>query len=208
MKVNVNVSSGATPAEQATTGDLMPKAVPVAEPMAKAPAPEPAPEVPVVAAPAPAEVKKRRMAMPKLPVSKKALIIISLMGVAAVVILLSLSYVSARRKLSQAQNPEQAAQVEAENLVEKVSRLVSLPTGETPTVATVVDVSKLKGQAFFANAENGDKVLMFTTAKKAVLYRPSSNQVVEIAPINIGQTAQPAPAPAPAPAPPAAPKRR
>lgn len=204
MKVNVNVSSGATPADNATTSDMMPPAVP-----APAPAPEPVPEPVAEVAPDPVATvsvdpvvptpKQRRL--PKLPISKKALIIISVMGVIAVVVLLSLQYVSAKRKLSQAQNPQEAAKTEADNLVKQVAKLAALPNGETPTVATVVDASKLKAQAFFASAENGDKVLMYTTAKKAYLYRPGSNQIIEIAPINLGEPAAPAPAPTPPPAP-------
>jgi hypothetical protein len=53
-------------------------------------------------------------------------------------------------------------------------------------VATVSDASKLQSQQFFAKAQNGDKVLIFTNAKRAVLYRPSTNKVIEYAPVNIG----------------------
>ena len=72
---------------------------------------------------------------------------------------------------------------------------------EVPTVATVSDVSKLKNQAFFANAKNGDKVLIYQNAKKAILYRPSSNKIVEFGPINLGaaQTASPSAAVTPKP---------
>ena len=95
-------------------------------------------------------------------------------------------------------DPQQAARAENAKLVEKVSKLVVLPEGEDPTIATVTDLEKLKDQPFFANAKNGDKILIYTTAKKAFLYNPQLSKVVEIAPINIGQSATPAPAPAPA----------
>lgn len=87
------------------------------------------------------------------------------------------------------QNPSIAAQEELNSLVVRVGRLIELPKNETPTVATVSDVSKLKGQQFFANAVNGDKVLIYEKAKKAILYRPSINRIIEVGPINIGQTA-------------------
>jgi hypothetical protein len=77
---------------------------------------------------------------------------------------------------------------------------------EQPTVATVSDITKLKDQAFFNNAKNGDKVLIFKNTKKAIIYRPSTNQIIEIAPIvpgTEGESVSPtttAPAePAPAP---------
>jgi len=78
---------------------------------------------------------------------------------------------------------------EAQQLTAKVGALFELPTTETPTVATVQDPSKLKNQTFFANAKAGDKVLMFGNAKEVILYRPSTNKIVQVAPINLGSGA-------------------
>ena len=83
-------------------------------------------------------------------------------------------------------NPTEAAKEEVNALVARVGQLLELPQGEEPTVATVSDKEKLKDQAFFAKAENGDKVLIYTNAKKAILYRPSINRVIDVAPVNIG----------------------
>lgn len=83
-------------------------------------------------------------------------------------------------------NPTVAAQTEAQTLISQIGKLTDLPTGETPTVATVTDITKLKDQPFFASAKNGDKVLIYTTAKKAYLYRPSTNKIINIAPVNLG----------------------
>ena len=90
------------------------------------------------------------------------------------------------------QNPKASATVEVAVLVDKVGKLIQLPTTETPTIATVSDVTKLAGQAFFANAKNGDKVLIFTQAKEAILYRESINKIIQVAPINLGSSASPA----------------
>lgn len=88
------------------------------------------------------------------------------------------------RKLSS--NPAITAQQEQQNLISKVGALTVLPTGETPTIATVTDITKLTDQPFFANAKDGDKVLIYTQAKKAYLYRPSTDKLINIAPVNIG----------------------
>ncbi|HUO50793.1 MAG TPA: hypothetical protein VMU25_04495 [Candidatus Paceibacterota bacterium] len=69
------------------------------------------------------------------------------------------------------------------SIVAKVGALIELPQGEVPTVATVSDLSKLQGQAFFAHAKVGDIVLIYTGARKAYLYDPSENKLVEVAPI-------------------------
>ncbi len=73
--------------------------------------------------------------------------------------------------------------------VGQVGKLVLLPTGEQPVLAIVSDLSKLQGQPFFAHAQNGDKVLIYKKTRKAILYRPSINKIVEIAPVNIDNNA-------------------
>lgn len=93
-----------------------------------------------------------------------------------------------RENLQLKANPEQIAQEQTEELIEKVGRLYALPQDETPTVATVVDPEKLREQAFFAHAEEGDKVLIYTKAGKAILYSPSKNQIIEVAPVNLGDS--------------------
>lgn len=85
-------------------------------------------------------------------------------------------------------DPTKAASREVQELVNEVAKLIELPKDETPTVATVTDPAKLSDQAFFTNAKEGDKVLIYNTAKKAILYRPSEQKVLNFAPINIGNT--------------------
>lgn len=75
-----------------------------------------------------------------------------------------------------------------ETLIENVGELTQLPEDEQPTVATVTDVESIKNQSFFQNAQNGDRVLIYSRAKRAILYRPETGKIVEIAPININQT--------------------
>lgn len=83
-------------------------------------------------------------------------------------------------------NSTKAAAEEGASLIKKVSKLIELPKGENPTIATVSDINKLKGQTFFKNAKNGDKVLIYTKAKKAILYDPKDNKIIEAQIINIG----------------------
>lgn len=86
------------------------------------------------------------------------------------------------------------AAAEVGKLTTEVGKLIALPTDEKPTVATVTDVDKLKEQAFFKNAANGDKVLIYTNARKAILYRPTEKRIIEVGAININQ-ATPTPTP-------------
>ncbi|MDO8560360.1 MAG: hypothetical protein Q7S23_05015 [bacterium] len=85
------------------------------------------------------------------------------------------------------QNPGKAAREETVSLLQRVGKLIVLPEGEEPTVATVNDPERLKVQPFFAKAKQGDKVLIYTNAKKAILYDPVANIIVEVAPVSFGQ---------------------
>jgi len=87
------------------------------------------------------------------------------------------------------QDPLQVNAQEVADISAKLSRLMVLPTDETPTLATVSDPEKLKGQAFFANAKAGFKVLVYAKAQKAILFDPYTNKIVEVAPINSNTSA-------------------
>lgn len=77
---------------------------------------------------------------------------------------------------------------EVKQLVEAVGNLIVLPKDEQPTVATVADLEKLKNQPFFAEAEIGDKVLIYPNAQKAILYRPNINKIISLAPFVLPKT--------------------
>jgi hypothetical protein len=53
-------------------------------------------------------------------------------------------------------------------------------------VATVSDPEILKNKNFFIDAKKGDKVLIYYSARKAILYDPVVKKIVNIAPVNIG----------------------
>ncbi|MBI2063248.1 MAG: hypothetical protein HYT61_03390 [Candidatus Yanofskybacteria bacterium] len=84
------------------------------------------------------------------------------------------------------EDPNKIVREETAKLVAQISKLIILPEGETPTVATVSDPEKLKDQQFFVKAKKGDKLLLYANAKKAILYDPDNNKIVEVAPISIG----------------------
>ncbi|MFZ4632460.1 MAG: hypothetical protein ACOYL8_04680 [Patescibacteria group bacterium] len=73
---------------------------------------------------------------------------------------------------------------ELKELIFKVEKLMELPQDETPTVATVLDEEKVREEVFFKQAKSGDKLLAYIKNKKAILYRPSANKIIEVAPIS------------------------
>lgn len=92
-------------------------------------------------------------------------------------------YQKAQKMLTSTPLSAKEAQEEVKSLTEKVGKLVELPKDEIPTIITVKDVEQVKNIAFFANAKNGDKVLVYTNAKKAILYDPVLNKVIEMGPL-------------------------
>lgn len=87
-------------------------------------------------------------------------------------------------------NPASAqaiAQKEALGLAKDIGKLILLPKDETPTVATVTDMAKLKDQAFFKNAADGNKVLIYPKSKLAIIYDPKANLIINVGPVSFSQ---------------------
>lgn len=97
-----------------------------------------------------------------------------------------LKQVSVRMEQEQniAQNKELAKQVLA-----KVRKHIALPAEPEPTVATIVDVEKLRERnVFYRKAENGHHLIL--TANRAILYDPKKDVIIDVAPVQI-QTVPP-----------------
>lgn len=77
---------------------------------------------------------------------------------------------------------------ELSDIQAKLSKSIVLPQ-EQPTFATVADITKLKNQPFFAHAANGDKVLIYPQAKKAIIYRPSTGKIIDVGPLTASDNA-------------------
>jgi hypothetical protein len=86
---------------------------------------------------------------------------------------------------SSLENPELLAKTEVKTLTDKLGKLIALPSDEEPNVATVLDQEKLKDQPFFVNAKNGDKIVIYSQKKVAILYRESENIIIEVAPLTM-----------------------
>lgn len=97
-------------------------------------------------------------------------------------------YMNTKNQIKQLTDPKTSGQTEIQIITGVVSRVIDLPKDEEPTLATVNDVSKLQGQSFFKNAQNGDKVLIYSKSGRALLYRPVQNRVIEFTSISLGSS--------------------
>lgn len=84
-----------------------------------------------------------------------------------------------------ADSPEAAA-AEVEEVVAEVSKVMVLPTEETPTVGTVTDPAVFAGQAFFDGVQTGDKILVYPNRGMVVLYSVSMKKILGVAPLTVG----------------------
>lgn len=84
---------------------------------------------------------------------------------------------------------QKKAEAEVQSLVDKVGKKMLLPEG-IPTVFVVSDPQVLiSQQAFFAGAEAGDKLLVYTEASKAIIYSESRDMIINVGPITFDQPA-------------------
>jgi hypothetical protein len=112
-----------------------------------------------------------------------------LMGLAIVASLATAGYFYKQNRDIKA-NPNSVSQKEVASLTKSVGKLMTVPTDEQPTVATVQDKEKLKDQPFFKDAQNGDKLLIYTKAQKAIIYRESQNKLVNVGPVSLDNATQ------------------
>ena len=74
--------------------------------------------------------------------------------------------------------PEALKRREVAKWVDRIGVGVELPHGETPTLASVTNRSKLGEQEFFRDAENGDIILIYPRSGRAYLYRPATEKLI------------------------------
>lgn len=101
----------------------------------------------------------------------------------AILLLFSIWFFAGNRTQAlKVQKLEEEAKMNNE-FIDKISKLIVLPS-EKPIIATIVKVEFLKNNKFFAEANNGDQVIFFEKANKAILYDPKLNRIIDIGPAN------------------------
>ncbi|MFZ1074751.1 MAG: hypothetical protein WAN50_00025 [Minisyncoccia bacterium] len=87
-------------------------------------------------------------------------------------------------------HPELSGAEQAAQILANVGKLIQLPN-ETPTMATIKDAGSAKrGQPFLVNAENGDILIVYQNPPEALLYRPSTDKLINVGPVNDGAATQ------------------
>lgn len=82
-------------------------------------------------------------------------------------------------------NPTSAVTETNKTLLDKLGKILQLPTGEEPQIASVSDKTKLANDPFFKDAENGDSLIIYSKARRIIIYRESVNKVINQGPFTI-----------------------
>lgn len=82
-------------------------------------------------------------------------------------------------------------------IIEAIGKLIRLPSDETPQLISIsaINLEQLKNQSFFKDAKEGDVLVIYSQNKKAILFDPKANIILDTAPItsatNSGEFASP-----------------
>lgn len=121
------------------------------------------------------------------PYEPKMKVVISVAAALLVIAIATASYFFLQYQSAKGGSAETSEQKTA-RLVEKIGKVYALPD-ETPTVATITDKEKLKGQTFFKDAQDGDQLLIFSKAKLAILYREPAGKLINVGPVDMSDGA-------------------
>jgi hypothetical protein len=100
-------------------------------------------------------------------------------------IVLALAFEAGRWSVYRA-HPELGNTEQVTAILTKIGQLIQLPN-EQPTMVTINDaVSAKQQQPFLTNAENGDILIVYPNAAEALLYRPSTDKLIAVGPVNTG----------------------
>lgn len=83
---------------------------------------------------------------------------------------------------NQMASKKKAQQKEEQQIVDKIGKLLRLPN-ETPIFTKVYNEKDFANNNLFRTVKKGDMILLFINAKQAIIYRPSTNQVIEVLPV-------------------------
>lgn len=125
-------------------------------------------------------------ALPATPVPSIFVIISVVLSILLLLFAGALVYYFLRSRPGPASNiPSLSDENTITQTIESVGRLIELPSGEVPQIATVSDITKLRDNPFFTRARNGDIVLIYEKNRKAILYRPNVDKIIEVSLLSV-----------------------
>ncbi len=79
---------------------------------------------------------------------------------------------------------------EAQAIKAEIIKLINTPQ-EEPVMALVTNADQLiTEQPFYQGVTNGDVLVIYPQARKAILFNPRTNKLVNVGPVNVGEPSQ------------------
>jgi len=76
------------------------------------------------------------------------------------------------------------AEEESRKIIAQIAQVMILPTDEAPTLLTIKDAATLASQEpFYSGTVNGDVVVVYEKAAKAIVWSPSRYKIVNVGPV-------------------------
>lgn len=97
----------------------------------------------------------------------------------AIILLFSIVFTLGATFKNQRLANEKQSITENQAMLERIGVLLNLPD-ETPIISTVYSNDDFKDASVFSGAEKGDKLIVWVNANQALLYRPSTNTVLQV----------------------------
>lgn len=110
--------------------------------------------------------------------NKKTIWIVSIV----IIVLLGLALLGGAGYKNYMTQKQKARSSQEQEVVDKIAQLLKLPD-ETPIFMTVFNQKDFENNDLFRKVQTGDKILVYLNSKQAIIYRPSTNEVVEVLPV-------------------------
>jgi hypothetical protein len=129
-----------------------------------------------------AEKKINGKKMPKLIKVIASILVIAALGGGIYYALDSMGYVKAMKLALQYQK-QTALSKEDAAILAQVKKIMVLPDDVNPTMANITDIEALKKSqpGFFATAENGQKLIIYSD--QAIIFDPKSGKIIKVGPV-------------------------
>lgn len=113
------------------------------------------------------------------PIWRKIVLVMVLIMLVVVLI----NYFQLLHKLAIAKNPQKNQEFEIKQATRALSKLVILPKGQTPQLATIISAEAARKQnpQFYAQASDGDLVVIY--GETAYIYNPKLKKIVNMGPV-------------------------
>lgn len=124
-----------------------------------------------------------------------AIVIIVLVALIAAVAYLGWNWLEMRKQFQKMTMPagiQELQKKQNQEILDKIAKHIVLPSGEEPIIATVTDAAALKKESdFYQSAKNNDIVIIYTKAKKAYLYDPDRDIILNVGPVITEESTSP-----------------